>query len=375
MRPDRTCLLGGADEVGMIVLDLEVVHRLHAAAVRHALDRRPFPGPQLEQVANLQHFRWDPTTTADVEGMLRRRLDNLIGDMHVQDGCDTDKHVQHALELHFPFGVMLVARPQPVPFHKQACLIVKGDWLWARDEHDPKGEVQLKRVLHVFIRVAPILNVHVANQIIETTAEHPFYVRGRGWIPAKMLEIGDLLQLRSGEWAPVEGVADSGRVETVYNFEIEDYHTYFVSATQEAGSVWAHNAGSRVYTTDKKYHDGYDAIFNKKAASQGLAQGLQRISPSRVIFRGMEVRATRKLGHLTEAQLRFGYERGVSPRNAGGGGKIILHHHRQQPQGPLIEMPRRAHNQSNTNQHPLGNSGGVGNGAVKGDFNNWRNAY
>jgi len=48
---------------------------------------------------------------------------------------------------------------------------------------------------------------------------------------------------------PVEGVADSGTVETVYNFEVEEYHTYFVSASEAGVSVWAHNQN---YKTRKK---------------------------------------------------------------------------------------------------------------------------
>ncbi len=99
-----------------------------------------------------------------------------------------------------------------------------------------------KRVLDVFERVAPIWAVKIPGQTIETTAEHPFGVYGRGWIPAKMLEVGDLLLTNEGLLVTVEGVEDTGRVETVYNFLVEDFHTYFVSATQEGASVSAHNS-------------------------------------------------------------------------------------------------------------------------------------
>ena len=51
-------------------------------------------------------------------------------------------------------------------------------------EFDPHGPIELKEVEEVFVRVAPIWNVHVAGRIIRTTAEHPFWVVGRGWIPA-----------------------------------------------------------------------------------------------------------------------------------------------------------------------------------------------
>src|SRR5439155_1050451 len=111
------------------------------------------------------------------------------------------------------------------------------------NEFDPEGPVQLKEVEEVFVRVAPIVNVHVGDQIIRTTVEHPFYVVGRSWIPAGMLNIGDLLMMRDGSQVPVGGVADSGEVTTVYNWQIAQHHTYFVSATEVAVSVWAHNAG------------------------------------------------------------------------------------------------------------------------------------
>src|SRR5262249_25600536 len=38
------------------------------------------------------------------------------------------------------------------------------------------------------------------------------------------------------------GVAHSGRVETVYNLEVEDDHTYFVGSDEWRFAVWAHNA-------------------------------------------------------------------------------------------------------------------------------------
>ena len=58
-----------------------------------------------------------------------------------------------------------------------------------------------------------------------------------------MLEVGDLFITDEGLLVTVEGVEDTGRVETVYNFLVEDFHTYFVSATEEGVSVSAHNAG------------------------------------------------------------------------------------------------------------------------------------
>ncbi len=135
----------------------------------------------------------------------------------------------------------------------RADAIVVGDKLWSRNEFDPTGPIELKEVEDVFTRVAPIWNVHVAGQTLRTTAEHTFYVLGRGWIPAKMLAIGDVLLTRSGQLVPVEGVADSGAVETVYNWRVGEYHTYFVSETEEGDSIWAHNSNySEVVVNGRK---------------------------------------------------------------------------------------------------------------------------
>jgi hypothetical protein len=131
---------------------------------------------------------------------------------------------------------------------KRADQIQVGDKVWSRSEFDPHGPIELKEVEEVFVRTSPVWNVHVAGQVIRTTPEHPFWVLRRGWIPARMLDIGDLLGTRNGLLVPVEGLADSGAVETVYNWRIADYHTYFVSAANTEISIWTHNAECLVGT-------------------------------------------------------------------------------------------------------------------------------
>ena len=51
-----------------------------------------------------------------------------------------------------------------------------GDAITSRDEFQPGGEIEVKHVEEVFRRTAPILNLHVAGQVIRTTGEHPFFV-------------------------------------------------------------------------------------------------------------------------------------------------------------------------------------------------------
>jgi hypothetical protein len=123
-----------------------------------------------------------------------------------------------------------------------------GTRLWSRDENDPDGPLVLKRVIQTFDRSAQIWEVRVAGQVISTTDEHPFWVASRGeqgeWVPAWKLQPGDLLRTQEGALVAVESVTETDRWESVYNWEIEDYHTYFVSATSEGAGLWAHNAGA-----------------------------------------------------------------------------------------------------------------------------------
>jgi chemotaxis methyl-accepting protein methylase len=67
------------------------------------------------------------------------------------------------------------------------------------------------------------------KQEIEATTEHPFWVKGKGWVAASMLCSGDLL-LRRNVGAPifVESVSSVGEVADVFNFEVADVHNYFV---------------------------------------------------------------------------------------------------------------------------------------------------
>jgi hypothetical protein len=118
----------------------------------------------------------------------------------------------------------------------------EGDEVLSCAENEPQGPVQWRRVEEIFVRTSNVLNLHVGCQVIRTTAEHPFYVLGKGWIPAGLLEPGDPLRSHDGRWLGVEAVTDSGEVTTVYNCRVAEYHTYFVGATAWGFTVWAHNA-------------------------------------------------------------------------------------------------------------------------------------
>jgi len=72
---------------------------------------------------------------------------------------------------------------------------------------------------------------------ILTTANHPFWVEGKGWTKVRDLQAGDEFLTHNGVKATFRIANLDAYEEDVYNFEVEDFHTYFV----EAPGIWVHN--------------------------------------------------------------------------------------------------------------------------------------
>ena len=75
-----------------------------------------------------------------------------------------------------------------------------------------------------------LIHIHVNKEEIVATPLHPFYVIEKGWIGAVDLRAGDILVLQNGEYVIVELVQHEilEAPIAVYNFEVEDFHTYYV---------------------------------------------------------------------------------------------------------------------------------------------------
>ena len=113
-----------------------------------------------------------------------------------------------------------------------------GDLVWAWDEDT--GEVSLKPVVETYInQTDELVHVFVNGEEIVTTPTHPFYVPKVGWTSATHLRAGDILVLVSGEYVVVEQIQHEilEAPVTIYNFQVQDAHTYYVS---ESG-VLVHN--------------------------------------------------------------------------------------------------------------------------------------
>jgi hypothetical protein len=69
----------------------------------------------------------------------------------------------------------------------------------------------------------------VDGEVISTTGEHPFWVADKGWVEAKDLVVGSLLQTEDGRIVDVDRVEKREGPFEVYNFRVEGIPTYFVS--------------------------------------------------------------------------------------------------------------------------------------------------
>ena len=110
-------------------------------------------------------------------------------------------------------------------------------------------------------------HVHVNEQDIVCTAGHPFYVADlETFVPEKDLKVGQSVLLADGTCAVIEEirVQKLRAPETTYNFEVEDYHTYYVSDDK----VLVHNRCADVVD------DGFEEWLNKGAADNSVYKGV-----------------------------------------------------------------------------------------------------
>ncbi|MEJ2044513.1 MAG: polymorphic toxin-type HINT domain-containing protein [Reinekea sp.] len=116
-----------------------------------------------------------------------------------------------------------------------------GDQILSQDENS--GELTYKTISDAYSHVhengmtLTIASSTGKQEVITTTAEHPFYVKGKGFVPAGELTVADTLQSASGDPITILDIDNTPLNLTAYNYAVADYHTYFVG---ESG-VWVHN--------------------------------------------------------------------------------------------------------------------------------------
>ena len=160
----------------------------------------------------------------------------------------------HAHTACFIAGTLVYAQAGQVPIEQ----IDAGEYVWAWDEET--GDVALKQVVETYINETDELtHIHVCGEEIVCTPSHPFYSPVKGWTSACKLRAGDILQLVNGEYVVVEKVQHE-LLESpikVYNFQVQDYHTYYVSS---AGLLVHNSCGGETAATrrGREMHKTWD---------------------------------------------------------------------------------------------------------------------
>ena len=135
-----------------------------------------------------------------------------------------------------------------------------GDKVLAYDEET--GKQAYKEVIRLFRgKTDEWYHVFVEGEEIVCTG-HRFYVEGKGFVEAKDLTEEDKLTLSDGSQVKIEKIEkeELAKAETKYNFEVKDFHTYYVTEND----VLVHNTcqldpNDIYYTQDsigRKFSDG-----------------------------------------------------------------------------------------------------------------------
>ena len=134
-----------------------------------------------------------------------------------------------------------------------------------------------------------LVHLTVNGEEIVTTVDHPFYVQGRGFVEAGKLLVGDKLLDVNGNVLLVENfdVELTDDSVKVYNFEVEDFHTYLVGGFR----ILVHNADYKITLSREKYPESAkhieDAIkngqpreltINRSGAKSNIKASLKGIS-------------------------------------------------------------------------------------------------
>jgi RHS repeat-associated protein len=169
-----------------------------------------------------------------------------IADNALKNGDDVSEQVQKKFVECLVAGTLIATPIGFIPIEE----IQVGDKVYGGTKEYPGG---IFRVRQLYQRqVNRVMDIVVDGVTITCTPEHPFWVEGYGWVLAKDLEPGYWLLTKDGLNLPIDSVIWHEGEETVYNFEMDEYHTYYVSPL----ALLSHNMCGYANIS----HDGDDLI-------------------------------------------------------------------------------------------------------------------
>jgi intein/homing endonuclease len=146
--------------------------------------------------------------------------------------------------------------------YKKIEQIRPGDLVWSYN--DTTHDFAKKKVSKIFRHVRDnVYLIHIGTGIVKATGDHPFFVGGK-WLRVQSLHIGDSVLTYDGKKLAISAIDILAKRTTVYNFEVADYHTYYVSIQK----VLVHNNGpcdlanrpTEKYTLEDAEHKEYHGI-------------------------------------------------------------------------------------------------------------------
>ncbi|MBO0468835.1 hypothetical protein JZO73_15130, partial [Enterococcus plantarum] len=191
--------------------------------------------------------------------------------------------------------------------HKPIESIQIGEKVLANHEN---SHVQTyEKVVQIFVsETSKLVRITIDNEMIETTEEHPFYLPSKGWIKAKELTYNDDLIDRFGNTLSITGIhiISLNKPVKVYNFEVENAHTYFVSNL----SILVHNICDDALN---KWHKGTFADseasltkhFEKHGAEVKASSLEQYLNKAEDFSRKLKGARTKKIDYPTPNVVRY----------------------------------------------------------------------
>jgi len=191
-----------------------------------------------------------------------------------------------------------------------------GDVVWAFN--DTTGAYGQKRVKTLFrYERDSVYHITTSSDVIKATADHPFFIGGR-WLRVADLKVGDSVQLFDGSNLVIEQITVVPGRTTVYNFEVEDYHTYYVAGAK----VLVHNSQRCDVVPGKKGGVGPNNVGKKFEVDNGIEgragretytgqSGKNRIVDKSDDFEILETKANNSYVQHLSTQIKDAYQRAL----------------------------------------------------------------
>ena len=229
-------------------------------------------------------------------------------------------------------------------------------------------ETGYKKVLEKYVRkTRELVHIIVGGKEIVSTPDHPYYVAGRGFVNACQLCIGSPLLDSDGKIFEIEQIykeqLEKNEEVTVYNFQVEDWHTYHVGEME----VLVHNAEYESERNAKIYNS---AEYKGTVKVNGEIKDVSRRVYQRNDIAFNYVDETTGLTNLERMQAG-------KPPIGSDGNPIQLHHILQKEVGPMVEIREITHQEYYSQLHGLIEDGASfrNNPVLNKQYNNFRRSY